>query len=94
VAEIDVARQPDIDGASRFRVRVREGDSSTEHDVTLSAHDLDRLASRYPSPEAFVEACFAFLLEREPKESILSTFDVSVIGGYFPEFERVISREG
>ena len=35
--------------------------------------------------------CFAFLLEREPKESILRSFDVSVIGGYFPEFEREIA---
>jgi hypothetical protein len=27
---------------------------------------------------------------REPKESILSQFDVEVIGRYFPEFEREI----
>jgi hypothetical protein len=36
-------------------------------------------------------ATFAFLLEREPKESILSSFDVSVIGRYFPGFEREIA---
>jgi hypothetical protein len=38
-----------------------------------------------------VRDCFAFLLEREPTESILSSFDVGVIGRYFPEFERVIA---
>jgi hypothetical protein len=30
------------------------------------------------------------MLEREPKESILPAFDVSVIGSYFPEFESNI----
>ena len=91
MARIDVERVTDGNGATRFAVRVREDDSSTEHDVTLSSHDLDRLGSRYGSPEDFVRACFEFLLEREAKESILGTFDVSAIGRYFPEFERLIS---
>ena len=75
----------------RFDVNVREGDTTTEHQVTVSETDLERLGGGR-SPEAFVRDCFAFLLEREPKESILPTFDVSVIGRYFPEFERTISR--
>ena len=33
------------------------------------------------------------LLEREPKESILGRFDVSVIGRYFPDFESAIRDE-
>jgi hypothetical protein len=37
-------------------------------------------------------AAFRFLLEREPKESILARFDVSVIARYFPEFERELPR--
>ena len=28
-----------------------------------------------------------FLLDREPKESILSAFDMRVVQRYFPEFE-------
>jgi len=74
----------------RFDVVVREGDQTTEHDVTLSEEDLERLGGGRP-PEAFVRDCFAFLLEREPKESVLRRFDVNVIGGYFPEFEREIA---
>jgi hypothetical protein len=35
-----------------------------------------------------VEAAFRFLLDREPKEAILSRFDITVISRYFPEFER------
>ena len=34
-----------------------------------------------------------FLLEREPKESILSSFDLRDITTYFPEYKKVI-REG
>lgn len=59
-------------------------------DVTLSKKDFERLARSGETPEAFVTRCFEFLLEREPVSSILSRFDVSVIGRYFPEFERTI----
>jgi hypothetical protein len=75
----------------RFDVAVLEGDATTEHDVTVSEADLERLRAGR-SPEAFVRECFAFLLEREPKESILSSFDVGVIRRYFPEFESAIAR--
>jgi hypothetical protein len=74
-----------------FHVAVREGDSSSDHAVTLSAADLERLGAGR-TPEAFVRDCFAFLLEREPKESIMASFDVSAIGRYFPDFEsRIVS---
>jgi len=73
-------------------VRVSEGASETTHEVTVSADDMQRLGSGHRSPDAFVRACFEFLLAREPKESILRSFDVSVISRYFPEFEREINR--
>ena len=43
------------------------------------------------SPEDLIRRSFEFLLEREPKESILSRFHLSVIGRYFPDYEREIS---
>jgi hypothetical protein len=88
VAAITVSRQDD----ERFRVLVVDDDSRTEHEVTLSAVDLRRLGEGYRSAEDLVRACFEFLLEREPKESILRSFDVSVISRYFPEFEATIRR--
>jgi len=78
-------------GEGHFSVRVEDGASATEHDVTVSTEDLERLGAGR-APDAFVRDCFDFLLEREPKESILRSFDVSVIGRYFPEFEREIVR--
>jgi hypothetical protein len=74
-----------------FEVRVREGESETRHEVTLSAADLARLGAGRPGA-ALVEAAFAFLIDREPKEAILARFDLSVIARYFPEFERELPR--
>ena len=77
-------------GESRFSVLVQDGGSETQHEVTVSPDDLERLSGER-TPDAFIRDCFEFLLAREPKESILPSFDVSVIGRYFPEFEREIA---
>jgi hypothetical protein len=74
-----------------FRVKVRDDGGDTHHDVTVATADLERLGGPYDSPEDFVRACFAFLLGREPKESILREFDISDISRYFTEFEREIA---
>jgi hypothetical protein len=71
-------------------VRVTEDRGETHHEVTLTRKDYARLARPGETAEAFVERCFGFLLARESKESILSRFDVAVIGRYFPEFEGAI----
>ena len=92
MAEITV-RMVERDAARmRFGVTVAEGTTETGHDVTLASADFKRLAAPDEDPDAFVRRCFEFLLAREPNESILSRFDVSVIGRYFPEFEREIAR--
>lgn len=75
-----------------FSVRVADGGSESRHSVTLSEHDFGRLGTGYASPEEFVHACFGFLLARETKEQILSSFDISVIPRYFPDFEIQIRR--
>jgi hypothetical protein len=87
MADIDVAS----DGGA-FRVTVAEGESTTEHLVTVSEDALARLGSGYPNSEALVRASFEFLLAREPKEQILPEFDLDIISRYFPEFEREIAR--
>ena len=79
------------DGPGTYAVTVREGGGETRHRVTVSAAQLARLSGGM-SAEKVVEAAFRFLLDREPKESILSAFDISVISRYFPEFERVLPR--
>jgi hypothetical protein len=85
-------RQSSRGDALAFEVSVHEGAGSTAHKVTLNNSDFERLCRRDEDPEQFVRRCFEFLLAREPKESIMGSFDVSVISRYFPEFEAEISR--
>jgi hypothetical protein len=91
MAEIDV-RPTERDDEYEFDVTVREGRGETRHAVTVSREDYERLSGGEASPEALVTESFRFLLEREPKESILRSFDLTVISRYFPEYEREIRR--
>ena len=79
-------------GEQEFQVRVTEGKSATSHRVTLKKADYDRLAGSKIEPAELVRRSFEFLLENEPKESILARFDLAVISRYFPDFEREIKR--
>jgi hypothetical protein len=58
----------------------------------MARETCDRLTAGRHTPERFLEAAFRFLLDREPKESILSRFDVTVISRYFPDFEQELPR--
>jgi hypothetical protein len=75
-----------------FEVTVVEGESRTTHQVTVGQDTYDRLTGGACSPEELVRKSFEFLLEREPKESILRQFDIKVISSYFPEYEREIDN--
>jgi len=75
-----------------FEVTVSEGGSHTRHQVTLTSSDYERLTGGEASPEALVEESFRFLLEREPKESILRSFDLTIINRYFPGYDRKIAQ--
>jgi len=79
--------------ASRFRVRVIEAGSESTHQVTLDPKVRAKLAGETVEPETLIRKSFEFLLEREPKESILSRFDLSIISRYFPEFESEIKKK-
>jgi len=52
--------------------------------------DVERLAPGADDPTDLVRRSFVFLLAREPKESILRTFDLPIISRYFPDYEREI----
>jgi hypothetical protein len=90
-ATIQVIRVTDGDPFD-FDVVVREGTGETRHHVTMSRATCERLTGGAHPPERYIEAAFRFLLDREPKESILGRFDITVIARYFPEFERELPR--
>jgi hypothetical protein len=91
MAAVEVRRSGNGDTLS-FDVTVRDASDATSHRVTLDPSQFDRLRHGDEEPGQFIERCFEFLLAREPKESIMSSFDVSVISKFFPDFEREISE--
>lgn len=78
--------------AEQFRVTVNDGGGRSSHRVTVPADYHKKLTGGQVPPEELVRRSFEFLLEREPKESILSEFDLPVIGRYFPEYEGEIRK--
>jgi hypothetical protein len=78
-----------VDG-TRFEVTVREGRSETRHIVNVEPGYARDLVHGKKSAEELVRLSFEFLLENEPKESILRTFDLRDISRYFPAYEREV----
>jgi len=76
----------------RFRVTVVEGGTQSQHVVSLKENYYEKLTRKQVPEEDLIERSFQFLLEREPKESILREFDLSVIGRYFPGYESEIQK--
>jgi hypothetical protein len=88
---IDVRCAP-IPTGWRCAVTIDDGRGRSAHDVTVTTEDATNLAAAADAAdvERLVYETIAFLLEREPKESILQAFDITVVSRYFPEFEAEI----
>ncbi len=86
-AQISVEPQQKGD-AWECNVTVAEGNSHTNHTVMVERTYRDKLAGTATPVEHLVEKSFEFLLQREPKESILRSFSLPLIGRYFPEYEN------
>ncbi len=75
--------------SNTFEVVVEAG-TTTTHNVTVKPAYYEKLTGKRVTPEVLVEKSFEFLLDRESNTSILRSFDLPVIGQYFPEYESVI----
>ena len=87
-AEITIERLDE----PKYVVTVTERNSRTQHTVTVEKAYRDQLAGPEISTEELLRRSFDFLLHKEPKESILRSFDLRVIQRYFPEYEAEIRR--
>ena len=78
----------------RCQVSVDHGGQRTRHLVTVTPSDLDRWAEggERADVERLVTKSFDFLLEREPPGAILASFELSVIQGYFPDYDGALRR--
>lgn len=83
--------QVNPEGGAVYLVRVTEADGSSEHRVTVTNADVEAYGAG-AKPETLIAESFRFLLEREPRQSILGRFALPVIARYFPEYPREIRR--
>jgi hypothetical protein len=66
--------------------------ATTTHRVHVSPEACLRYGGENCDPERLLLESFRFLLERELNTSILSSFDLTVISRYFPEYDAEIPR--
>ena len=90
MSEIKVKTKSKDKDAFVFDVDVIESNTRTSHKVEVNKSDYERLTGGTITPEELVEKSFIFLLQREPKESILREFNLKKISYYFPEYEEEI----
>jgi hypothetical protein len=87
MSEISILVTPHRSGGLVFDVIVRDPGRESRHRVTVQADESERWAKLAAEPSRCIEAMLRFLLDREPKESILNAFDIPVVRRYFPEFD-------
>jgi hypothetical protein len=88
MAEIKVNKKSEMGNKWFFEVLVGDMDFLVE----VEKDYWQKLTSEKMAPEDLVKKSFEFLLAREPKESILRSFNLKLISNYFPEYEGEIAR--
>ena len=66
------------------------GDKQTKHLVSLSDELYFSLTSKKISKKELLKYSFQLLLEREPNTIILSSFELTEISKYFPEYLKKV----
>ena len=72
-------------------VTIGDDAGATAHDVSVDRETLDDLAPG-ATPEELVRFSFEFLLEREPRESIMRSFELPIIGRFFGDYRDEVRR--
>jgi len=60
----------------------------SKHRVLMNRDSYDKYTNGTVTPEQCISAAFRFLLERQPQNEILPSFNISVIQMYFSNFEK------
>ena len=77
---------------NEFAVVLEGKGGKRQYIVTLDDDYYYLLTQGKIGKEELIRKSFQFLLKREPKESILSKFNLKLIKAYFPEFEKEIVK--
>ncbi|MGI8999400.1 MAG: hypothetical protein ACR2GO_06810 [Candidatus Limnocylindria bacterium] len=79
------------DGGWRCSVVVGDDASATEHSVEVDRATLGDLAPG-ATPAELIRESFVYLLEREPRESIMRAFELPMIARFFADYPDAISH--
>lgn len=87
---ISITKKVENKDRSVFRVGVSKNTDTYDYTVTVKTDYYAKLCKKTGTMEDLVKKSFKFLLDREPPEAILKSFDLSVIQMYFPDYEETI----
>lgn len=91
--EIKIKNKDENKEGWRILVGIGEGEDEIEYSVWVEKKYWQKLTGEGYEPEELVRKSFEFLLQREPKESILKEFALRQISDYFPEYEEEMKRQ-
>ena len=74
-----------------FQITVNKK-NTTSHNVPLTDDTHQNLTNGKVNKKELIEFSFKFLLESEPNTAILSSFELSVISSYFPEYIKTVKE--
>tara|TARA_B100000029_G_C16944164_1_gene729988 strand:- start:290 stop:562 length:273 start_codon:yes stop_codon:yes gene_type:complete len=75
--------------SNEFQVTINSN-SLTTHNVILTDEVHKDLTDDKVTKVELLDFSFQFLLDREPNTSILSSFELTVISRYFPEYKQSV----
>ncbi|MCH8741723.1 hypothetical protein IH779_02385 [Patescibacteria group bacterium] len=90
--KLEIKKEKEMKNGWKFLVEVGDDKDKIEYSVTFDKDYWEKLTDSRHVPEEVVRKSFEFLLQREPKESILREFNLKVISNYFPEYEKEIGK--
>ena len=75
-------------------VEIVDGGTRSRHNVRVSREELERWGRPgEEEPDGLLRRSFDFLLARESPGQILKSFELGVVGRYFPEFDEEMRRK-
>ncbi|MDQ2688657.1 MAG: hypothetical protein M3Y29_00095 [Chloroflexota bacterium] len=86
-----IVRCDPTDGGWQCFVSIGDDSGATSHTVSVDRETLDDIAPG-ATPEELVRVSFEFLLEREPREAIMRSFELPIIGRFFAEYRDEMER--
>lgn len=85
--------QKRADDTFEVTVASEKNADASVHTVRVDTAYVEQLGWEVENTATLIRKSFKFLLDREPKEAILSKFELRDIAQYFPDYEHSVSKQ-